>query len=347
MRSVHVGLPGLVALVLLASGFQQVVGGVGEPGGSAPAMVRGGLVPISIGVVLLLVALAVGRRSRAGYLLGLWTAILLVLAGIGVVVIEIPYLDRGGLGAALGAGLVVVALLWLVAWAGYGLSMWRARSSFAATWQPGDRRIAIAMAGIVLAAPAAYVALGAVEGQAQDALAADQARAEALVAGTALAVTVVDVTLEPAVAGGSQAAVEHLTVDLELRSTEGYSLAAAPTLCLADLLTAQDPGYKPDTFCWGSPGPAVSLDAALADLAVPTGARTIRVELARGASRCAFPPGRWRADLTLAPRVGTAAGGEAPGTFAISAEVKIPTDVAPPSAAEGQASACIASTISP
>src|SRR6188472_971182 len=108
MRVVRVGLPAIVGLLFLLFGMQSIASGIqnGDPGAFA-SEIQVGVLPLAIGIVLLLASVAVARRTRLGYWLGLGAGLLMVVAGIGVIVAEIPFLQDGGLGAAIGGGIVI------------------------------------------------------------------------------------------------------------------------------------------------------------------------------------------------------------------------------------------------
>jgi hypothetical protein len=348
MPSIRVVLPAFVGLVLLVIGVQSAASVLQVDGGTAVAAVRRALLPCAIGAALILVSLAVSKRSRAGYLLGLATAVVGVAAGVTAIIVEIPYLAEGGLGAALGGGVVVVAALWIALWAGYGIATWRARASFATTWARGDRTMAIVVSGLAAFTVAAYVSLGAAETEATQTVDAARARAEALVAGTSVSVQVVDVTINSEGAAGTTATVERLTIELAVESAQAYALTAVPTLCLTDLATALDPAYKPDSYCWGGAGPALPLDGLVPDLGIPAGTRTLRVELTRGDSLCAFGPGSWNAELRISPSLDTrAVSGAGAEYLAISDQFLVIAEGSSASPAEGPTSDCIASSVSP
>ena len=108
MRLIRIVGPALVGALLLLVAVQTTATGLGENGESAVQAFRSGLVPAAVGVALLLSSLAIARRSRAGYLLGISVAALMVLGGIAVIAVEIEYLGRGGMGAAFAGGFIVV-----------------------------------------------------------------------------------------------------------------------------------------------------------------------------------------------------------------------------------------------
>lgn len=349
MRLIRVAAPALVGALLLFIAVQTIATGLGDYGESAIQAFRGGLIPAAIGVGLLLAALAIARRSRAGYLLGITVAALMILAGLALIVIEIPYLRDGGLSAAFAGAFIVAAVIWLLLWAGYGLSVRRSRASFATALEPGDRRMGMVLAGLVVFAAGAYLTLGAIDSNAAANQAIDQAQAAALVAGTTIEAHVVDVSVSAGSADSrASQPVEHLTVEIAIYSDTSYRLAAAPRLCLTDLATYRDPGYKPDVYCWGTPDPSETVGAAVGDLTVSPDRRRIRLELDRGASLCPFEAGGWNAELSLTPQLGATPGGgvgAAPELYKISITFEVSgATVSPPDSA---GPSCIAATVSP
>jgi hypothetical protein len=345
VRFFRVGLPGLTGLVLLYFGTRQVASGLRDGGFGAVADVRGGLIPIAIAVALILVSLAVSRRSLSGYMLGIATAILMILAGVGLIIVEIPYINEGGLGAAFGGGFVVAAAIWIAVWLGYGLSMRRARASFAAASQPGDRRFAIVIGSLAVFTAAAYLALGFVESD--EAVAGEAARtnAVALVAATSIEARVIEVTFQSV--GDSAPEVSQMTLELSFMATPAYQLAAIPTVCLTDSATARDPAFKPDVYCWGTAGPALVLADGFRDLTMPSSVRHVQLELARGDSLCAFGPGAWEAQVQIAPLVGDGDTGTAPEVYVHTTTFVVESSLPPPPSGATADGGCFASTVSP
>ena len=349
MRLIRVAAPALVGAFLIFMAVQAIQNGLGDYGQSAIQAIRGGMLPAAIGVGLLLAALAIARRSRAGYVLGIAVAALMILAGLALIVIEIPYLRDRGLSASFAVGAIVMAVAWGLLWAGYGLSFRRARAGFASTAGPGDRRMSIVLAALAVFSSGAYLGLGAIDSSAAASQSIDQAQAAALVAGTTIEAHVVDVSAGPASgSAGTSQPVEHLTVDIVIYSETSYRLTAAPRLCLTDLATYRDPAYKPDVYCWGMPNPSGAVQVAFADLTFSPDRRRIRLELDRGASLCAFGAGVWNAELRLAPQVGATTGGgvgRAPEIYTIWTLFGVESaTVTPPDAT---ATSCIAATVSP
>jgi hypothetical protein len=346
------GWPGLVGLVFLLFGMQSLASGLqsGDAGELADHL-RTSAIPNAIGIVLLLAARAIRRRTRLGHLLGIAVGALGVLAGLGLIVLEIPFLQEGGESAAFGGGFVVVAAVWSLLWLLYTWRLWKARSSFAPAWVPADRRLALVIAAIVVIGAGVYVGIGALQANAAANGAIDEARAQELVNGTSIEVRVIDVTTEPGSATtGGPTAVARLTLDVTVHGVEAYQLVVAPGLCLTDLATYEDPAFKPDVYCWGTPSPATVLGTAFSDLSIPVAERTIRLVLERGASRCAFAPGVWSAALSLAPQLGDTDGaiGPAPSIYTRAATFRVEEGSAPPpSGTVPRGSACLASLVSP
>jgi hypothetical protein len=341
MRVIRIGLPGLIGAVLVYIALQSTLTSLGDPAGSTISAFRNGLVPAAIGVALLLAALAISRGSRAGFLLGLAVASLMVVAGGALVVFELPYLQAGGEGAAFGGGFVVVAVIWSILWVGYGVSVWRARSTFVAGWQPDDRRFGIVLAGVAVFSTGAYLGLGAVQDSATSNSTLDDAQAPALVEATAFQVRAVDSIVTSGTDGAP--VVNHMTLEIELRSPQGYRLATGPTLCLTSQAIYLDPAYKPGMLCWAEPG----LDDALRSqfAAIRPGVTTTTLQVDGTGSPCPFPPGQWNAELTLAPSIDNAGGGvgPAPGLYSLDAMFQVgEASVAPPtSGATAASEGCI------
>lgn len=349
MRLIRVGMPALVGALLLFIAVQTTRSGLGDDGGSAVQAYRAGLLPAAIGVALLLSSLAIARRSRAGYLLGLAVAVLMVVAGLALIAIELPYLGDSDLSGAFATGFIVVAVVWGLLWAAYGVAFRRARASFASTVDPGDRRLAVVLAALAVFATVSYTTLGVVAANDASVAAVDEARAQELVNGTSVEVDVVDVATDAAssTVPGSPA-VARLTLDLRIRSATPYLLATAPTLCLVETATYRDPAYKPDGYCWGSPSPSDALRRAFSDVTVP-GLRTVRLELERGSSPCAFAAGGWTAELRLAPQLNDPGGGigPAPAIYSITTVFSVESATVVPREGAASGSNCLASTVSP
>jgi hypothetical protein len=303
VRSIRFVAPAAIGLLLLYVGLTSMAHDLQYYSETPIADVRGALLPIAIGVALLLAALALWRRSRAGYLLGLGSAGLLILAGLALVAIEIQYIAQGRSGSQYGWVFIVAAGIWIGLWALYARSLRRARASFEPSWKPGDRRFAIVLVALIVFSTAAHVGLGIAETEAAKGGVANHDRAEKLAQGTSLEVDANDVTVDGAGSTSANPAVQTMTLELSVHSLATYELAAVPTLCLTDLATALDPTYKPDTYCWGLAGRAITLDAGYPRLIVDDGTVTFRLDVSRGDSLCAFGSGMWNAELRVAPRV--------------------------------------------
>src|SRR6478672_2232249 len=160
MRAFRVGLPALTGLVIIFVAMQAIRVELQNSGTALLDTVHAWLPPLAFAIGLLLISLAISRRTRLGYGLGLGLAIVMVLGGLAVVALEVPYLAQGGLSAALGAGVVILASAWILAWAIHGISMRRARATFAAGWQANDRRFGIVLGSLAGFAAVAYLSLG-------------------------------------------------------------------------------------------------------------------------------------------------------------------------------------------
>ncbi|MEO5705298.1 MAG: hypothetical protein ABIZ52_07130 [Candidatus Limnocylindrales bacterium] len=347
-RFIRAGLPALFGLLTIVYGVQSIADGFQAIGPTPVEVVRTGLVPLLIGAALVLAGLAIGHRSRLGYALGLSVTALMVVAGIGVVVAEVPYLQQGGLSASLGGGVMVLAGLWILFWLLYGRSMRGARASFAPTWQAGDRRMGIVLAALAIFSTGAYFGLGIVDANAVANESADQAEAAQLVIGTSIEVNVIDVRTSPGSEVGTSLPIEHLTLEISISGTTPYLLATAPRLCLTDVATFEDPAHKPDVFCWGAPDPSPAIAAAFADLTVSTDRRSFRLDLARGRSLCPFMAGVWNAALQLTPQLRATPGGgvgPVPESYTTWTHFTVASATAiPPDEAIGS---CLAETVSP
>ena len=343
MRVFRVGLPLLTGLALLLIAMLSVGASLQSPSLAVVEAVRGAVLAGAAAVVLLLTAIAIARRTRAGQVLGVLVAFLAILGGVALVVVELPYLADGGLGAALGGGVMVLAGIWIVVWLIYGLVMLRGRASFAADWQPMDRRFGIVVGSIAAIATAAFLAAGFVLEDGTNAAANDQAARVALVVATSIDAHVIGATYRSSADGSMQ--VQTLTLELSFTGGSEYRLARAPTLCLTDVATSLDPGYKPRTFCWGTGGAPLVLSDAFSDLTMPSTSRRIRLDLARGDSPCAFGAGSWEGQVQIAP-LGIDAGAE-PEAYAATTSFRLDSAQAPAASGTAVADACLASTVSP
>jgi len=347
MRSYRVGLPALTGLLVLLTAVFGIPAAGQDSGPRLVGVVHAWLPPLAFAVGLLLISLAISRGTRLGYGLGLGLAVVMVLGGLAVVALEVPYLAQGGLGAALGAGVVILASAWILAWAIHGISMHRARATFAAGWQADDRRFGIVLGSLAAFAAAAYVSLGFVTSDQAAAAETGRTDAAALVAGTTIEGRVINVSYGPAPDGASASVVEKLTLELTFAGAPGYLLAKVPTVCLTDAATARDPAFKPDVYCWGGGGSAFALSDAFRDLTMPAASRTVRLELERGASLCAFGAGAWDAQVQIAPQVADALPGADPEVSTRTAAFVLASSEAPPPSGTPVVSTCLASTVSP
>ena len=272
MRVVRVGLPALAGCLVLLFGLQSVSSGLqsgstGLPGIDPPAIsseIQVGILPIGIGIVLLLAAVAIARRTRLGYWLGLLVGALMAVAGLGLIVTEIPFLQKGGLGGAIGGGIVVLAIVWTILWLAYTWRFSKASSDFEPAWTPSDRRMELVITAIVLVSAVAFLGIEALQANATADAIENDAQARAAVEATTLEVLVLDFGVTPASA--TRAAVNHLTLDLVLRNPQAYAITESPTLCLTSRAISDDPGYKQGMLCWGIPDPEDSLRSTFSGL---------------------------------------------------------------------------------
>jgi hypothetical protein len=290
---IRAGVPAFLGAMLAVLGAQELLRGLAfADAQSRLEEVRASLLPVAIGVALLLTGMAIARRTRIGYLLG-------VAASLGFIVIAslfglslVPNLADSGFNLAP-AFLVFAGIAVLLA-AAYGTVLRRGRASFAGAWGPSDRRFGIVVAALLIASTIASTALGAAAGQVQVQAGIDSETAQALVDGTTFDVRVAHATLD------ATDHVERLTLEVTLQSPKSYGLAAPPALCLTDLVTATEVG-KLGVLCWAADEPGYALP--LADLTVPTDRVSFEVDLARGQSVCAYLAGPWSAVLVLQPAI--------------------------------------------
>ena len=345
MTLFRVGWPGLIGLVFLLFGVQSLATGLqsGDSGALADHL-RTSAIPNAIGIVLLLVAVAIARRTHLGYLLGKTIGALGVIAGLGLIALEIPYLQAGGESAAFGGGFVIFAALWSLVWLLYTWRLSRAGSSFASGWVPADRRLALVASAIVLVAAGLFVGIGRLQTNATAHAIQDDAQARAVVEATGFRVLVFNTDITPA-SGSKPAVVDHLTFQVELETRQAYALAAPPTLCLTSLAMHQNPAYKQGMLCWGLPGAADSLRFEFKALSVPQDTTTVMVDLRGAGSPCPFSPGIWNAELTLAPSIDPGPGGvgPAPGPYSINATFQVGdgSDAPPPSGTPDASEGCL------
>jgi hypothetical protein len=330
MRIVRVGLPALVGLLFLLFGIQSVFA----------SEVQVGVLPLAIGIVLLLASVAAARQTRLGYWLGLAVGLLMAVAGLAAIAVEIPFLGQGGLGASIGGGVIMLAVIWTLLWLLYTWGFSKAKAAFATTWTPLDRRLAVIVSVVVAVAAAMFLGIAALQTNAAANAIENDAQARSAVEATTLQVRVLDVGITPASAAGP-AVVNQLALELVLRNPQAYTLAASPTLCLTSHAVFNDPGYKQGMLCWGMPGPDDSLRSSYAALTVQQGTTTIKLDLTGAGSPCPMSPGTWNAELTFEPALadGTPAG----GLYAIDAPFFTGDDSVPPppSGAPAASDGCI------
>ena len=348
MRFYRVGLPALIGLLVLLSAALGIRAAAGGPGPSLVDAVHSWLLPVAFGVGMLLLSLAISRGTRLGYGLGLGLAVVMVLGGLALVAVEVPFLAQGGLSAALGAGVVILASAWILAWAVHGISMRRARATFAAGWQANDRRFGIVLGSLAGFAGAAYFSLGFVLSNQAAAAETSFSEAASLVAFTSVDVSVIEARFGPSTDGTAGQQVEKLTLVLAFTGHSAYALAQVPTVCLTDAATSRDPAYKPGMFCWGGGGSAILLSDEFRDLAMLASPRTVRLELERGTSLCGFGAGEWDAQVQIAPRSADALPGAPPEVYThTSTFVVEPPPGAPALGETVTGSSCLGSTVSP
>ena len=153
--------PGLLGLVILLFGLQSLSTGIQSGyAGELADHVRTSSIPNAIGIILLLTAVAIWRRTRAGLALGLAVGALGVASGIAVFVLEIPFLQGGGEGASFAVPVMVIVAVWSLIWLLFTWRLWKARSTFSPAWVRADRLMAVAVAGIAIVATGLYVGIG-------------------------------------------------------------------------------------------------------------------------------------------------------------------------------------------
>lgn len=287
------GIPALIGAILVFLGSQQLLGGLTYADApSRLAEVRASLLPIAIGLALLLVGMAIARRTRIGYVLGMAAALIFILVASVFGLSLVPHLDDGGFNLA--PGFLVFTGIAVLLTAVYGALLWKGRATFSGTFGSSDRRFGIVIAAVLIASTVASTALGAAADQVQEQAGANSEQAQAFVDGTTFEVRVVHATVNDA----NQ--VEHLTLEVRVQSAESYALDVAPALCLTDLVTATEVG-KLGVLCWGADEPGFALP--LAGLTVPSSGTSFNVELDRGQSICPYLAGPWSAALVLQPAI--------------------------------------------
>jgi hypothetical protein len=347
MRIYRIGLPVLTGLVILFGAQQSIRLALDNSDTALLSAVYAWLLQVAVAIGLLLAALAISRRSRLGYFLGVGIAVVMGLGGLALIVSEVPYLAGGGLGGALGAALVVLASAWILAWAVHGISMRRARASFAPAWQPIDRRLGIVLGSLAVFTAAAYVSLGLVVSDRAAAAEMSLTEATALVDATSIEAHVIEVSYGPAPDDATASVVEKLTLQLTFIGAPDYRLARVPSVCLTEAAMAHNPAFKPGVYCWGGGGSAIALSDSFRDMAMPASPRTVQLSLERGASLCAFGAGEWTAEVRIAPLVAGADAGSEPEVYFRMASFVVASSEASPLSATEPGSSCIDSTVSP
>lgn len=345
MTLFRVGWPGLIGLVLVLFGFQSLATGIRS--GNNPVFadhLQTSSLPNAIGIILLLTAFAIARRTRGGLVLGIVVGALGVATGLALIALEIQYTQAGGEGASYAAVFYVVGGTWSLIWLLYVWRLWKARSGFAVAWAPADRRMALATAAVIAIGTALFAGIGTAPIDAIGHGTDGDAQARALVEATAFDALPIDASVTPG-SGRTQPIVNRLAIELDLRSPTAYALAAAPTLCLTSQVVHLDPRFKPGVLCWGLPGADESLKSKFADLTVPQGLTTIKLELGGAGSPCPFSPDVWYAELTFAPVIdpGVGAIGPAPANYTITSRFQVGDDsmVPPPSGTIPASDGCL------
>jgi hypothetical protein len=299
-------------LLILVLGLQSLSTGIQSGyAGELEDHIRTSSVPNAMGSILLLVAFAIRRLWRAGLVLGLVVGALGVASGLALIVGEIPYLQGGGEGEGFAGPVMLVGGVWSLIWLASTRSLWKARSTFAPAWARADRVLAVTGAAIVIVATGLFVGIGAMQTNAAAGKIQNQQQARAAVKATSMHVLAFETGLTPP-SGGPTAIVSRLKIQIELQSPQQYALVEAPTLCLTSEATHMDPAYKPGTLCWGLPAPADSLRFQITGLTIPQDTTTALLELDGAGSPCAFSPGTWNAELTLAPAIDPGPNGPGP-----------------------------------
>jgi hypothetical protein len=156
----RVGWPGLLGLVFLLFGLQSLANGIQSGNaGELADHVRTSAVPNGIGIVLLLAAFAIWRRTRGGLVLGMVVGVLGVASGVALIVLEIQYVQGGGAGAPYAAVFYVIGGTWSLLWLLSTWRLWAARSVFATTWVPSDRRVGLAAVAAIIVATGLFLGI--------------------------------------------------------------------------------------------------------------------------------------------------------------------------------------------
>jgi hypothetical protein len=112
--------------------------------------------PSGLGGLLLLTAgVAIRVRARSGYSLGWFVGLAGSAASAALAIMALGSAQAGGESGVFASGFVVVAALALATCLGLALGLWRARSTFAAHWQPADVVVGI----VLVAATVVFVGL--------------------------------------------------------------------------------------------------------------------------------------------------------------------------------------------
>ena len=327
MRVIRVGLPAVVGLLFLLFGAQSIASGLqaGDPGAFA-SEIQVGVLPLAIGIVVLLASVAAARQTRLSYWLGLAVGLLMAVVGLAAIVVEIPYLQRGGFGASIGRGIIIMAVVWTLLLLLYTWRLSKGKADFAPAWTSADKGLAVVVSVVIVVAAATFLGMAALQTNAAANAVENDAQARAAVEATTLDVRVLDAGITPASATGP-AVVNHLTLELVIRNPQAYALTASPTLCLTSHAVFNDPAYKQGMLCWGVPGPEDSLRGSFTGLTVPQDTTTIKLDLRGAGSPCSMSPGGWNAELTFGPAM---ADGVSSGLYSIDAPFFVVDDSIPP-----------------
>ncbi|MEA2675279.1 MAG: hypothetical protein QOI92_2471, partial [Chloroflexota bacterium] len=195
MRVFRAGLPAIVGMLLLLIGSQSTLSGLQNGRDAMLYGIRSGFIPIAIGIVLLLVAWAIARATRVGFLLGMVTAAAFVVGGLGLTLIEASFASSETFRSIFPLSAILLAIGWTVVWVVYGWRLSKARSTFAVTWGRPDWLVVVGVVAIAIGAVGTHFTLNVLDGSAAAADERDQLQADALIAGTTLTVQVKDATI--------------------------------------------------------------------------------------------------------------------------------------------------------
>ncbi|MEA2675714.1 MAG: hypothetical protein QOI92_2906 [Chloroflexota bacterium] len=289
------GLPTLLGAIAVLVGADRVLTGFRFSGGvDIVAEVGSGVLPIAIGIVLLLLARGIARHARLAYLLGLVGSIGFAALSLWFISTLIPHLNDGGEFNFTPVAIMFAAVATVVS-LGYAALLIGARATFRGPMTQVDRRLAISLAAVVLLGGGLSVAMRYLQDQAVEGASTSAAQAEELVAGTTLDVRVIDATVD---AASTPAVVQHLTLEITIRSGTAYQVDRAPVLCLTDLATFRD-GGKAGVLCFGAADPGLALDGWLKNLKVTPEGIAVQVSLDRGSETCTYAVGAWSAAVLL------------------------------------------------